>query len=122
MQVCNDPSDENFKITRENLEILQNSTDAKNRKFEIIPIEQPPMMEYEGSRLTLSYLNFYLVNGGIVLPVFGGIAEKTDKLAIKTLQASFPDRKIKTVNGMAVITEGGNVHCTTQQMAAPQKV
>lgn len=122
MQVCNDPSDENFKITRENLEILQNSTDAKNRKFEIIPIEQPPMMEYEGSRLTLSYLNFYLVNGGIVLPVFGGIAEKTDKLAIKTLQASFPDRKIKTVNGTAVITEGGNVHCTTQQMAAPQKV
>jgi len=66
-------------------------------------------------------LNFYLVNGGVVLPVFGGIAEKTDKLAIKTLQATFPDRKIKTVNGMAVITEGGNVHCTTQQMAAPKK-
>ncbi|HEY4430770.1 MAG TPA: agmatine deiminase family protein, partial [Paenibacillus sp.] len=32
----------------------------------------------------------------------------------------FPERKIRTVNGMAVITEGGNVHCTTQQMPAQQ--
>jgi agmatine deiminase len=118
MQVCDDPSDENFKISRENLEILQNSTDAKNRKFEIISIQQPPIMEHEGSRLTLSYLNFYFVNGGIILPVFGGVAEKTDKMAVKTLQATFPERIIKTVNGMAVISEGGNVHCATQQMAA----
>ncbi|WP_445489618.1 agmatine deiminase family protein [Niallia sp. 03133] len=117
IQVCGDPSDENYAITQENLEILKKTVDAKGRKLEIIPIEQPPMAEFEGSRLTLSYLNFYFVNGGIILPVFGGTAEETDQVAEQTLAAVYPDRKIRKINGMSIIKEGGNVHCTTQQMA-----
>ncbi|MDF2614278.1 MAG: agmatine deiminase [Clostridia bacterium] len=120
IQVCEDPEDENYKITEENLEILKNATDAKGRKFEIIPIYQPPMNDYEGSRLTLSYLNFYFVNGGIILPTFGGNAKKTDQMAEKVLSTVFPERKVRTINGMAIIKEGGNVHCTTQQMPAPK--
>lgn len=120
IQVCEDPQDENFEITQENLRILENASDAKGRKLEIIKIQQPPQAEHEGSRLTLSYLNFYFVNGGIILPVFGGTAVETDKLAEEVLAGLYPDRRIRTVNGMAVITEGGNVHCTTQQMPARQ--
>jgi len=116
MQTCDDPEDENYKITLENLEILKNATDAKGRKFEIIPICQPPKSEYEGERLTLSYLNFYFVNDGIILPTFGGNADETDKMAEKVLSEAFPNRKVRTVDGMAVVKEGGNVHCTTQQM------
>ncbi|NUU61476.1 agmatine deiminase family protein [Paenibacillus agri] len=118
IQVCDDPQDENYEITQENLRILENATDAKGRKLEIIKIQQPPRVDGEDGRLTLSYLNFYFVNGGIVLPVFGGTAVETDKLAAETLAGLFPDRRIRTVNGMAVIGEGGNVHCTTQQMPA----
>ncbi|MCL6459010.1 MAG: agmatine deiminase family protein [Gorillibacterium sp.] len=120
IQVCDDPTDENYTITRQNLEILRSQTDAKGRAFEIIPIQQPPFASHEGQRLTLSYLNFYFVNGGIILPVFGGAAEETDRLAVQVLAATFPDRQIRTVDGMAVIREGGNVHCTTQQM--PQEL
>jgi len=120
IQVCEDPQDENFEITQENLRILENAIDAKGRKLEIIKIQQPPRVDHDGSRLTLSYLNFYFVNGGIILPVFGGTAVETDKLAEEVLAGLFPERKIRTVNGMAVITEGGNVHCTTQQMPAQQ--
>lgn len=116
IQVCHDPSDDNYAITQENLRILREAKDAKGRPIEIVEIEQPPYREYDGSRLTLSYLNFYFVNGGIVLPVFGGDAAETDRKAVETLQAVFPDRRIRTVDGMAVIAEGGNVHCTTQQM------
>ena len=116
IQVCDDPEDENYRITNENLEILRNETDAKGRRFDIIEIKQPLRTEYEGSRLTLSYLNFYFVNGGIILPVFAGAAKETDEMAEKVLSTVFPDRKIRTINGMAVIKEGGNVHCTTQQM------
>jgi len=116
MQVCDDPNDENYKITMENLEILKNSTDAKGRTLEIIPICQPPKLTYEDQRLTLSYLNFYFVNDGIILPIFGGTAIETDKLAEKVLSEAFPNRKVRTVDGTSVIKEGGNVHCTTQQM------
>ncbi|GIQ63909.1 putative agmatine deiminase [Paenibacillus cisolokensis] len=118
LQVCDDPDDENYAITQENLKILQEAVDAKGRRLEVIPIQQPPKAFYDGSRLTLSYLNFYFVNGGIILPVFGGAAEETDRMAQQVLSETFPDRRIRTVNGMAIIREGGNVHCTTQQMPA----
>jgi agmatine deiminase len=116
LQVCDDQADENYDITQENLRILRETTDARGRNLEIIPIQQPPRRAHAGNRLTLSYLNFYLVNGGIILPVFGETAEETDRQAVETLGKVFPDRRIRTVDGMAVIREGGNVHCTTQQM------
>ncbi|UOE94039.1 agmatine deiminase family protein [Alkalihalobacillus sp. LMS39] len=118
IQVCNDPKDENYQITLENMEILKRATDAKGRKFDIIEIQQPPQQHHDESRLTLSYLNFYFVNGGIILPVFGGEAAATDEAAIAVLKQTFPDKEIRTIDGMAVIKEGGNVHCTTQQMIA----
>lgn len=118
LQVCGDPEDENYAITLDNLAVLSASADAKGRKLEVVKIQQPPAVSYEDSRLTLSYLNFYFVNGGIILPVFGGTAEHTDRLAQEVLQRVFPERRIRTINGMAVIREGGNVHCTTQQMPA----
>ncbi|MBP1905732.1 agmatine deiminase [Paenibacillus turicensis] len=118
IQVCDDAQDENYAITQTNLAILEQARDAKGRKLEIVKLQQPPRVDYEGSRLTLSYLNFYFVNGGIILPVFGGTAAETDQMAMDTLASIFPDRRIRTVNGMGVIKEGGNVHCTTQQMPA----
>lgn len=116
MQVCYDLADPNYEITMENLMRLRSSVDAKGRDLEIIEILQPPMRFYQGQRLTLSYLNYYFVNGGIILPIFGGDAEDYDQAAIQKLQAVFPDRRIVTVDGMALIKEGGNVHCITQQM------
>jgi agmatine deiminase len=64
----------------------------------------------------MSYLNYYPVTGGIIVPVFGNDAEHTDQAAINTLQQLFPDRKIVPVDGMPIIKGGGNVHCITQQM------
>lgn len=118
MQVCDIPEDDNYAIIQENLTILRNEKDAMGRELEVIPVQQPPMAIYKGKRLTMSYLNFYIVNGGLILPVFGGAAEETDRLAVKVLRETFPDRRIRTVDGMAIIGEGGNVHCITQQMTA----
>lgn len=116
LQVCHDPDDENYAITQENIKILQEATDAQGRAIELIPMLQPPHRAYLGQRLTLSYINFYFVNGGIILPIFGEEAEETDRLAVEQLQKLFPDRIIRTVDGMGIIREGGNVHCATQQM------
>ncbi|WP_168122540.1 agmatine deiminase family protein [Paenibacillus sp. HB172176] len=121
LQVCHHPSDDNYEITQENLRILKEAVDARGRKLEVIELEQPPYAEYEGARLTLSYLNFYFVNGGIILPIFGGAAAETDRKAMEALAAAFPDRRIRTIDGMTIISEGGNVHCTTQQMPAGRR-
>lgn len=116
LQVCDDPEDPNYLITEENRKILEQAVDATGRKLKIIEIKQPPIRYYKDQRLTLSYLNFYFVNGGIVLPVFGDDAEETDNMAEEVLQSTFPERRIRRVDGMPLIKEGGNVHCITQQM------
>ena len=118
LQTCHDPSDPNYEITQENLEILNNTMDAKGRKIKIVEIQQPPSAHYNKGRLTLSYLNFYFVNNGIILPIFGGQCADADLKAEKVLKELFPEREIEKVDGMSLIKEGGNVHCITQQMPA----
>lgn len=120
IQTCDDPDDPNFQVTKENLKILRQAVDARGRKIEVIPIPQPPLRKYRGKRLTLSYLNFYLVNGGVILPVFGADAAASDKIAADRIGRVFPGRCVRTVDGTAVVTEGGNVHCATQQIPAVQ--
>lgn len=115
-QVCSEPADPNYGISMENKRILESETDAQGRSFEIISIEQPPAEYYKDMRLTLSYINFYFVNGGLILPVFGGKAAATDLAALQTLQKVFPGRRIATINGAIIARGGGNVHCLTQQM------
>lgn len=115
-QVCSDPADPNHEISLENTGILKAATDARGRSFEIITIEQPPPDFYDDMRLTLSYLNFYFVNSGLILPVFGGKAAATDQAAQQILQKVFPHRRIATINGSIIARGGGNVHCLTQQM------
>ena len=116
LQTCNDMNDINHNISVEARNILRRETDAAGRKPEVIEIEQPPARKLNDRRLALSYINFYLVNGGLILPVFGGDAAKTDENATAILKEAFPDRKIITFDGSKLITEGGNVHCITQQM------
>lgn len=118
LQTCQDKTDPNYEITKDNLNILKNAEDAKGRKLTVTEIPQPPVRFYKDVRLTLSYLNFYLVNKGLILPVFGSDASETDKQAADILKEVFPDRKIVTVDGMPLIKEGGNIHCITQQMPA----
>ena len=60
-----------------------------------------------------SYINYYIANGGIVLPIFHD--EKADENAINIIQSTFPDRKIECVDGLDILLGGGGVHCITQQ-------
>ncbi|QSX09377.1 agmatine deiminase family protein [Alkalibacter rhizosphaerae] len=121
LQVCRDPKDPNYAITRRCLEVLDREVDARGRRLEVVEIEQPPYATYRGKRATLSYLNFYFVNDGLILPVFGGDAAQTDQKAMEVLKDAFPQRGIATVNGWSLVKEGGNVHCITQQIPKAAK-
>jgi len=81
-------------------------------------IVQPPLTLENGEPLTLSYVNFVFVNGGIVMPGFGGELSKYDEQAKAQLGELFPDRRIVQVMTRDIIRGGGNIHCITQQMPA----
>lgn len=116
MQTTQDKNNPNYQRTLDNIKVLRNTTDAQGRKLQVIEMPQPDTDKYEDLDLTLSYMNFYFVNGGIVMPVFGGKHSKTDEEAAAILRETFKDRVVVTVNGLPLIRGGGNVHCLTQQM------
>ncbi len=116
IQTTKDTMHPDYMNTCHNLEVLKGAKNLKGEPYHIIELESPPLRYYKGKALTLSYLNFYLVNNGLILPVFGGDALETDRKAIATLKEVFPDRDMITIDGMRIIKEGGNVHCITQQM------
>ena len=108
-----DKEDPNYANMQENLRILKESTDAKGRPFEVYTVEQPPATWMHGERLTLSYINFYLANGGIVMPAFG--YEAYDKAAYALFQRLFPTYQISQIDALDVFAGGGGIHCITQQ-------
>jgi len=107
-----DPADSQYEPLQENLRRLAASEDAAGRSLEIVEIEQPGRREFAGERLCASYVNFYIANGGIVLPVFD---DPADRAAIETLERVFPEREVATVPGLEIVRGGGCVHCITQQ-------
>jgi agmatine deiminase len=113
LQVCTDPTDPQYAISQRHVHDLRTAHDARGRAIETICIPQPPAV-YDGNRrLTLSYINFSFVNGAIIVPTFG---MHTDEDAVRILANTFPERTIHPIDGMALIREGGNVHCMTQQI------
>ncbi len=111
--ITSDQTDPNYEILQENLKILQTTTDAKGRKLKVHTVEQPPATYLHGERLTLSYINFYRANNGIVMPAFGH--DKYDQAAYELFVKLFPDCKIIQIDALDVFAGGGGIHCITQQ-------
>ena len=66
-----------------------------------------------GLRLAGSYVNFYIANRGIVMPL---LDKKTDRLAANRLKRAFPGRQVVGVPAREILLGGGNIHCITQQV------
>lgn len=129
---CDDAADPQHAISRRALELLKKETDARGRPLEVVKLPCPPVLtrtqaEYDGlaplgkenraagERLAASYVNFYVANGGVVAPAFGGAAAAADAEAGRILRAAFPGREVVQVPTREIVLGGGNIHCITQQ-------
>lgn len=125
-----DKNDPQYEICQKAYKALSEATDAKGRKLEITKILLPAnvlitkeesegvdsidgtLPREENDRLAASYANFYIANGGVLVPTFD---DPNDKKAIETLQSVFPDRKVVGIYAREILLGGGNIHCITQQ-------
>jgi agmatine deiminase len=117
--ITNDKSDPNYEILQENYALLKSTKDAKGRNLEVFTIEQPPATYLEGERLTLSYINFYLANQGIVMPAFGHA--EYDQRAYTLFREIFPKHHLTQIDALDVFAGGGGIHCITQQEPYSEK-
>ena len=108
---CTDAGDPNHATLAGNLDRLRSL--AHRHRFRIVELPIPTgRVEFEGERLPLTYANFYIANGAVVVPTYG-VAEDDPALAI--LRPLFPNRDLAAVPARALITGGGAFHCVTQQ-------
>lgn len=85
--------------------------------LEVIELVQPRTLRHDrhGHLLQASYVNFYLCNGGLVMPCFD---DAHDEPAKALLADCFPDREIVTAPALDIVAGGGGIHCITQQEPA----
>ncbi|KAK5787919.1 hypothetical protein VI817_010415 [Penicillium citrinum] len=106
-----------LEVYEEIREILDTSTDAKGRPFEVHLVDEPSPsvfgdLAYEEP--ATNYVNCYFVNGGLILPQFGD--QRKDQEAVEIFQKLCPDRVVRPVHVTGLPLAGGVIHCSTQQV------
>jgi agmatine deiminase len=117
-EVVADPQDPRYPIMAENRRVLETETDARGRRFELLPIVEAPRSAVPPGQegYCRSYVNFYLANGAVIAPAYG-IAE--DAAALDALRRAYSDRTVVSVALKDLFRGGGGIHCITQQEPAP---
>ena len=106
-----DPADPNHPTLAALRRQLEGQTDARHRRLELLPIEIPARYGLPHQQLPASYLNFYIANGLVAVPLF---KVQQDQDALATIQALFPDRQVLGFDCGDLVKASGCVHCITR--------
>ncbi|MFJ9419343.1 agmatine/peptidylarginine deiminase [Streptomyces sp. NPDC101227] len=102
---------------REQFAILSAATDAKGRRLQVIRVDGPDTVRSRSSTFVDSYLNFHLVNGGVITAQFGDA--RADAAARRTLAEAFPGREVVQLDVDRLMGGGGGIHCSTMHQPIP---
>jgi agmatine deiminase len=130
---CDKRRDPQYAISLDAWQRLHDARDARGRRLKVVRLPMPGPLRMRarearglsaragsktraaGERLAGSYVNFYVANGGIVMPL---LDPRTDSLAVRCLKRVFARRRVVGVPAREILLGGGNIHCITQQIPA----
>ena len=82
--------------------------------FDRVLVPSPgAVLDDSGALMPASHLNFYIANGSVAVPLYGGAS---DELALERLAAAFPDRQVAGFDARAMLAGGGAAHCITREI------
>ncbi len=116
LQGCADPVEADHLRADVNRRSATGAIDAAGRPIEVVEVPVLPFAEVAGRRVAVPYLNYYVGNGFVVVPVCGHDADD-DMVALIATQ--FPGRDTIPLDvGATLAFGGGGIHCITQQIPA----
>lgn len=86
---------------------------AKAHGVEVVDIPSPGLVEVDGQAIPASYMNFYVGNAAVIVPIYG---RPNDQAALDALRPFFPGRDIIGLRSDSILAGGGSFHCCSQQM------
>lgn len=101
----------NRAILEDNLQRLRS-----DGRFGLVEIPLPEACEVPGWRLPVlpaSYVNFLIVNDGVLVPTFR--QARNDDRALGMMRELFPDREVRGIDCLDLVEEGGSLHCISMQ-------
>lgn len=92
---------------------LRGMIDARGRKLEVGLVPSPgAVLNDEGEVMPASYLNFYIANTTVIVPIYG---RPNDQAAVAKIAEFFPGRRTVGLMAKAILSGGGAFHCISQQ-------
>lgn len=79
----------------------------------LVPIPSPGRVIRDDEIVPASYMNFYIGNASVVVPLYGAA---NDQAAVQAIQAIFPQHEVVGLRADAILTGGGSFHCISQQI------
>lgn len=111
---CDDPADPHYGPLRAMKHELGTFRRANGSPYRLVALPWPaPRHDGQGQRLPLSYANFLLINGAVLMPVYD-VPQDAD--ALDLMRSLFPARDIVPIPAMPLILQRGSVHCATQHI------
>jgi len=115
---CPDVADEHYSALAAMEEDLQEFRQRDGTPYQLTALPWPdPVFGHEGERLPATYANFLIINGAILLPVYG---VPQDEEAIRIVSQIFSSQEVIPINCRALVQQHGSLHCVTMQI--PEEV
>ncbi|MFC1584042.1 agmatine/peptidylarginine deiminase [Fibrobacterota bacterium] len=103
----------NFQALKKNQRILESS--ASRMGMDLIEVPLPAPVFVDEVRTPASYMNFLIINGAVLVPVF---ADARDEKTLCLFEQHFPGRRIVPVDCRSLSYGLGGLHCITMQVPA----
>lgn len=111
---CDDEADEQYADFKALETELQALTTVEGKPYRLLKLPMPDEMVFDGERLPATYANFLVINGAVIVPVYG--QREKDEQAKALVAEAFPGREIVAVDASVIVRQHGSIHCLTMQL------
>ena len=116
LQGCSNKNEDDYARMFINEKIARSSFSGRGEQLEVDVVPVLPFVEIDSGRVVVPYLNFYVGNNFVMIPVTGHDA---DHDMVQMIGEFFPGRDMVPLRiGRILAVGGGGIHCITQQVPA----